>query len=438
MSLHLTDRWFNIPLHVREHTIQSKLANDLQQNKYYHYTIAAGRRSFKTERFAKRHAVYHAINNLNHKVFLGAPVRAQAKEIFWKDVKQLSPKHLIRNINETELKIEYTSGSDLKVVGLKEFSTVEGGYANLFIVSEYQKCDPEVYTQSIEPMINDVGGIIIKEGRPLEKNHFYLDYLKGVEHKPGHASYHWTSEEILTALQIERAKDSLGTIDYNREYLASFDTGGNPPYYAFNTTLNTSSYQLQTTLPLIVACDFNATEKPMSWVIGQRLTEYGQDVTHWTKAFSYTFTNTETMADIVLDYVKDFSFPAIIFYGDYAGKKDTSNSSYSDWEIIESKFRNKRGFEKRVKPCKSIRDSISATNARLCNTQGLRRQFVNVNECASLVKDWELCKWKENSRELEEKDAMRGHACRAVDYCNDFEYPIKGVSKTEVRRNFDN
>jgi len=438
MSLHLTDRWFPIPNHVRNHAVQMQLLDDLVNKRYYEYVVAAGRRSFKTERFLKRYGVLESIHNINHCNFLGAPVRTQAKEIFWKDVKALSPKHLIRSINETELKIEYVSKSTLKVVGLKEFATVEGGYANFFGITEYQKCNPDVYTHSIEPMVNDVGGITIKEGRPLERNHLFTDYLKGIEHKPGHASYHWTSEEILTALQIERAKDSLGTIDYNREYLASFDTGGNPPYYAFNTTLNASQYQLQTNLPLIIACDFNATEKPMSWVIGQRLTEYGQDVTHWTKCFSYTFTNTETMCDIVAEYLKDLYFPAILFYGDYAGKQQKSNSSYSDWDIIESKFRNRKGFEKRLKPCKSIRDSIASTNSRLCNTQGLRRQFVNVNECTALVKDWELCKWKDNSKELEEKDAMRGHACRAVDYYNDYEYPVKGVSKTEVRRNFDN
>ncbi|MCL5460175.1 hypothetical protein M3M33_16170, partial [Loigolactobacillus coryniformis] len=81
---------------------------------------------------------------------------------------------------------------------------------------------------------NDVGGWVIKEGRPLGKNHLYDDYLKGLEFKNGHASYFWTSEDILNEYQIDRAKSSLGEIDYKREYLASFETGGNPPYYAYN------------------------------------------------------------------------------------------------------------------------------------------------------------------------------------------------------------
>lgn len=432
---HLTSRWFEIPPAALEHEVQKRFINDFYSRQYYHFTIAAGRRSYKTERFAKRLAVTEAMNNRDKVYHLGAPVRKQAKEIFWKDIKALSPKHLIRRINETELKIEYVNNTVLNVVGLKEFATIEGGYSHGFFVSESQKCEPEVYSQTIEPMINDVGGYVIKEGRPIDKGQFYRDYMSGVEGVPGHRSYHWTSEGILTELQILRAKQSLGIIDYNREYLASFETGGNPPYYAY-TAYNHSLHSLNNVTPVIVACDFNATEKPMSWVIGQR----ENNSTHWTKTFSHTFTNTQTMCEIVQEYLKSLHqhYKHIIFYGDYAGKQEKSNSSFSDWQIIEHNFKNFADkYEKRIKPCKSIRDSIASTNAQLCNTLNERKQFVNVNECTALVRDWEGCQWKDNSKELKENDPLRGHACRAVDYYNDFEFPMKGTSKTEIRQHFN-
>lgn len=106
---HLTSRWFEIPPAALEHEVQKRFINDFYSRKYYHFTIAAGRRSYKTERFAKRLAVTEAMNNRDKVYHLGAPVRKQAKEIFWKDIKALSPKHLIRRINETELKIEYVT-----------------------------------------------------------------------------------------------------------------------------------------------------------------------------------------------------------------------------------------------------------------------------------------------------------------------------------------
>lgn len=120
----------------------------------------------------------------------------------------------------------------------------------------------------------------------------------------------------------------------------------------------------------------------------------------------------------------------IIFYGDYAGKKHTSNSSYNDWEIIENYFRNKTKIEKRIKPCLSIRDSIGATNAQLCNSKGEIRQFVDPENCAELIKDWEYCAWKDNGRELDERDPLRTHLCRAVDYYNEYEYSIRGKPST--------
>ena len=428
MFNHLTPRWFSIPPQALTHPEQARFIEDFRQRKYYHYVIAAGRRSFKTERFAKRLAVTESLSNPGNVYHLGAPVRKQAKEIFWKDVKALSPKYLVRKINETELKIEYVNNTVLNVVGLREFSTIEGGYSNGFFISEYQKCEPEVYSQSIEPMINDVGGYVIKEGRPLEKNHFYADYIAGMEGKPGHASYHWTSEGILTALQIERAKESLGAIDYSREYLASFETGGNPPYYSYSP-YNHSEYTLNPSLPVIVTCDFNATEKPMSWVIGQ----ISNGLTHWTNCFSYQFTNTETMCKIVQDHLKQLSpvWKELIFYGDYAGKAEKSNSSFSDWDLIEKHFRNFAGkFTKKIKPCKSIRDSIAATNAQLCNSLQIRKQFVNPATCKALLDDWLYCEWKDNGKELKENDDLRGHACRAVDYFNDYEFSVKTRTAT--------
>lgn len=431
----LTPRWFDIPKHVLTHDIQTQLKNDLSKKNYYHYTIVAGRRSYKTERFGKRNLVLQAIANSNHKYFAGAPVRKQAKEIFWKDIKELIPKWYIEKISESELKIILKNKTEINIVGLLEFSSVEGGFANGFIISEWQKCNPDVYNQSIEPMINDVGGWVIKEGRPLGKNHLYEDYINGTEKKKGYASYFWTSEEILNEYQIDRAKTSLGKIDYEREYLASFETGGNPPYYSYSYLNHNTEYKLNPSNPIIVTCDFNATEKPMSWVIGQQSVTGTIVSTYWTKCFSHTYTNTERMCEIVIDYFRDNSISPehLIFYGDYAGKQIKSNSSRSDWQIIETRFSNHaKKFEKKIKPCKSIRDSIHATNAQLRNAKNEIRQFVNPETCKPLINDWLKAEWKDNDRELKENINEVGHSCRAVDYYNDFEFPVINKFKSET------
>jgi hypothetical protein len=437
MSLILTDRWFEIPQIAQEHQVQTTLKNDLLTRKHRSYTIAAGRRSYKTERFCKRYAVTEALRNDKWEIYLGAPTRQQAKEILWEDVKNLVPPYqLKRKPYETELKIELINGTKIHIIGLQEFKRVHGGRANLAIITEYQDCDPAVYTESFQPMLNDTQGTWIAEGRPFGKNHFYDFYLKGLNNEEGWGSYHWKSSEILLPEQIRQAREDLALKDYQREYDASFETEFGAPYYSYSK-LNNRVLELNPNLPVLIVCDFNATEEPMSWVIGQEQNIETKDITYFHKVLSHQFTNTETMSDICIDELrKTFGDNSnnlwLKFYGDYAGVKSTSNSSASDWEIIEKKFSNfARRVEKKIKPCLSIRNSVASTNGRLCNTNGERRMFVNYDECKPLVLDFEKCEWKSNNRELNDKDPLRGHACRAVDYFNDYEHPSTGKTRSK-------
>lgn len=432
MSLVLTDRWFEIPEVAQQHGTQNKLKNDLTEKRYRSYSIAAGRRSFKTERFCKRYAVMESVKNKNWEIHLGAPTRIQAKEILWEDVKKLIPPYLMkRRPSESELKIELINGSKIHIIGLQEFKRVHGGRSNLAIATEYQDCDPAVYSESFQPMLNDTGGIWIEEGRPFGKNHFFDDYMRGINNEEGWGSYHWKSSDILSEGQIRQAQQDLALKDYQREYDASFETEFGAPYYSYSN-LNNRPVTFSSNLNLIIACDFNATEKPMSWVIGQEQNISGKDEMYWGKVLSYQYTNTETMCDVTVDWLKEYfgdntKSLSINFYGDYAGTHKSSNSSVSDWEIITKKFSNEvKSVQKFLKPCLSIRDSIASTNAQLCNTTGIRSQFVDYENCKPLVQDWAKCQWKENNRELQDKDPLRGHACRAVDYYNDYENPVKG------------
>lgn len=431
----LTPRWFPLPETVLNHNVQRQLREDLFKRDAWHFTIVAGRRSFKTERFAKRFIVSQAMNNSNHNYFATAPTRLQAKDIFWKDLKELIPAYVVKTISESELKITLTNGTFIKVAGMEAYKRIEGTPANGIVLSEYQETDPEAYL-SIQPMIIDTHGWVIKEGRPIGKNHFYDDYLRGVNNEPGYKSYHWISKGILSDEQIATAKNDLGEDDFKREYEASFETGSNSPYYAYTYLNNNSEYVINDRFPVIVACDFNATDSPMSWVVGQRVIHNTLDVTYWVKCLSFPFTNTETMCGILKEYLNKQILPAdLIFYGDFAGNQQKSNSSRTDWQIIRQQFSNYKNYIERVKPCRSIRDSIGATNAQLCNALGQRKQFVNPAECKALVTDWQKCEWKSNGVELKSNDVLRGHASRAVDYYNDYEHSIRGNAQQTILQN---
>jgi len=414
-----SSRWFPIPQHVKNHPEQMRLRASTKQFK----VIAAGRRSFKTERFLKREFVYTAVTESNMNIMLGAPTRPQAKLIFWQDIIDLSPKWSIEGRpNKTELSIEYKSGSKLHVVGLKEYQRVEGVLWHKVGITEYQHVDAKFFSQTLQPILNDTGGSGTLEGRPLGKNHFFDDFLRVKAEPERWDSFTWKSSDILTPEQIRSAKSDLAIEDYEREYDASFETGGQRVYYAYSSA-NNRKHEYNEDLPLIVACDFNATEKPMSWTVGQRT----GNITNWMKSLSYKYTNTATMCERLDEHLKTLTnYPnIIIFYGDYAGRKKTSNSSYSDWDLIEKYFGSKSNIEKRIKPTLSVRDRNAATNAQLCNANNERRMFVDFDNCKPLIKDWEYVQRKENGIDLDDSNAELTHNSDSVDYYSDFEFPIR-------------
>ena len=416
----LTKRWFPIPQRVLNHPEQIRAKASKVQFK----VIAAGRRSFKTERFLKRDFVIKSIQNENQKYFLGAPTRPQAKLIFWDDLKALSPDYLVADINETELRIHYVTGSKLYVVGLQEYDRVHGVMWNGCGITEYQEADPKLFSTTIQPMLNDTNGDAILEGRPFGKNHFYDDFLRCKTSPDRWASFQWKSEGILTDEQIRNAKEDLGLVDYQREYEASFESGSQRVYYSYSE-LNNKKYEINPSLPIIIACDFNAGEMPMSWNIGQQI---GQ-ITYWTNTLSHQYTNTLTMCSIADEVLRSFKeYPDVIkFYGDYSGVKQTSNSSYSDWQIIENFFRSKNTtVERRTKPCINVRNRNAATNARLCNANNERRMFADPDKCKPLIKDWNYVQRKENGIDLDGSNPERTHCSDACDYYTDYEFPIKG------------
>jgi len=418
---------------IEQHPAQKEIAEDLSRFK----VVVTGRRWGKSV-LGREIALKTAKNTNDALVWIVTPTREMAKDIHWDALKERVRQLNWRvKVNETNLSItRLRNNSKIVLKTADNPDRLRGRGLDLVIPDEFGSMNQEVWAKILRPALTDKKGSAVFISTPNGKDVLFELY-NHAQTQSDWKSWHYTTMDspFIDNSEIEQAKRELDKYSFAQEYLASFETGDNPPYYAY-TAYNHSLHSLNNNLPVIVACDFNATEKPMSWVIGQR----ENNSTHWTKTFSHTFTNTQTMCEIVQEYLKGLHqhYRHIIFYGDYAGKQEKSNSSFSDWQIIEHNFKNFADkYEKRIKPCKSIRDSIASTNAQLCNTLNERKQFVNVNECTALVRDWEGCQWKDNSKELKENDPLRGHACRAVDYYNDFEFPMKGTSKTEIRQHFN-
>ena len=420
-----------------QHSEQSLIAKDPARFK----VVVTGRRWGKSV-LGREVALKTAFEKPDSLIWIVTPTREMGKDIHWQFLKDRC-KALGWKIKTNETNLSITRIKNRSVIALKTADNpdrLRGRGLDVVVLDEFGSMDQTVWQEILRPALTDRKGSALFISTPAGHDVLY-ELHKEAQTREGWRSWHYKTIDspFIDPLEIEEARRTLDARTFAQEYEASFDIGGNPPYYSYSRELNHSEYNINPGLPVILTCDFNATEKPMSWVIGQRRYEHNADVTHWTKCFSYQYTNTAAMCEVVDEYFKTLpAYPVqVLAYGDYAGKKETSNSSFSDWEILQKYFSGRTKFETRIKPCKSIRDSIAATNSQLCNSLNQRRQFVNTDNCTALVKDWELCKWKDNGRELDEKDPLRGHACRAVDYYNDYEHSIKGVNVKSFK-GFDN
>lgn len=244
-----------------------------------------------------------------------------------------------------------------------------------------------------------------------------------------------TSSAINTALSedyVERLREAHTELEAGAYIGGQFQhLAQGRVYYAYDASANDRAYELDYNLPIIVACDFNATEAPMSWNIMQER----DGATYVRHALWRQYTNTHAMCEYLHEVLTRDGrvLPrTLVFYGDYSGTHDRSNSTLTDWQIIESYFRplgpyDRHGLRLCYKPCKSIRVSASAVNARLCNANGDRRMFLHPGEDTEhLRRDFNLVTWRENGTKEDDTDHMRTHAGSAMRYYCDYEHPALG------------
>jgi len=197
-------------------------------------------------------------------------------------------------------------------------------------------------------------------------------------------------------------------------------------YYAYSEA-NDRDCELLPGLPVIVTCDFNVSEMPMSWGVGQERT----DGIYVRAALQKQYTNTAAMCEHLESwFIERGGLPQVLnFYGDYSGTAAHSSSYLSDWETIETYFfrSGKCRGATRYQPCTSIRDSSAALNALLCNANGERRFFLHPGpDTDPLRHDFERGTWKSDGTKQDDGgDPMRIHSADGWRYYAMIMHPIR-------------
>lgn len=185
-------------------------------------------------------------------------------------------------------------------------------------------------------------------------------------------------------------------------------------YYGFDREKHLTEQDFDYSYPLIVCCDFNIN--PCGWVLCQFIDNKIYILDELTVFNANTNVMCETLKEKGIE-----NYPALLFYGDYTSVSQRSTASgYSDWQIIDSHFKNYRNYKKKLKANPKVKDSVNLINGLFSKD----RIFIN-KRCVDTVKDCEKVVWSENKFEIEKKkNPDRTHWMDGVRYYVSCEFNI--------------
>ena len=399
--------------------------------------VPAGRRSGKTER-AKRFLVKTAMRNPGRPYFAGAPTFAQAKKIWWNDLKLLSlSSRYARRPSESELIIPFDNGASITVLGLDKPERIEGSYWGGGVIDEIANVKSTAWNENIAPALDTFNPLepdyrpwawLI--GVPEGLNHYYdLSQYSINSNDPDWGYYHWTSAEILPEKTIEAAKRRMSARQFRQEYEASFETAAGRIYEDYSRENHTDA-QIEPHEMLHWSHDQNFT--PLSScvaVIRDHKHADGTTVPGFNILDEIVLTSAVSRQS-ALEFVDKFEKhenKTVMIYGDPAGRAGEKHGHSSDYTEIEDVLRSNGWEFSRLVDAKApaIKDRQNAVRAKICNAAGQRSLFVNPATAPWSDKGLNVTQFKEGSAfQEEQKDNPYQHITTAIGYCIANLWPI--------------
>lgn len=162
-----------------------------------------------------------------------APTFRMAKAIAWDYAK-----HYARSIpgvqfNESELRIDYPNGAQVRLYGADNPDSLRGIYLDGVVLDEFGLMQGKVWSEVIRPLLTDRLGWALFLGTPNGKNAFWRirDFAKVTEgwHL---ATYKASETGIIDPEELKAARQSMSQDAYEQEFECSFEASVRGAIYA--------------------------------------------------------------------------------------------------------------------------------------------------------------------------------------------------------------
>jgi hypothetical protein len=397
---------------------------------------SAGRRSRKTL-IGSRKILIAALTNPGKRYFLGAPTRAQAKDIFWtgkfSGLQMILPRPLISNESHSDLWVRLPNGAEIHVVGLDKPQRIEGQPWDGCLITEMADVKPTAWGMNIRPVLADTNGFAILDGVPEGRDAYYDMAVRAAggvipatkpltgayatnPEDPEWAFYSWFSADVLTAAEIEAVKGESDERTYRQEYEGSFEGEEGRAYYAFGTHNLIADADMKPA-QVHVGMDFNVD--PMTAAICD---VSGDTVTQYDEVY-LRHSNTYEMVKHLIE-VKHLDPSMTTVYPDSTGGAESSNARLSDLAILKN-----AGFKIKAHPANPMqRDRLAAVNTRCRSSNGIVRFFV-MHHCKKTINDMNKVQVMPDGRlDKTQKDTGLTHISDGLGYLIAYLFPVKRKS----------
>jgi len=361
--------------------------------------LAAGRRWGKTT-LGLFKLLCHAASARSQICYYIGPTERQAKEMGWRTLKQLVPRVLTHRVRESELEIELTNGSLIKVHGPQ---SLRGSGLDFAFLDECAYLTAEFWPEVVRPMLADREGRALLGSTPRGRNHFFDLYLEA-QSRSDSAAFRCSTAQggYVSEKELALLRSTMDPKLYAQEIEASFELQSARVYHAFSRDLNVTDVPLIPDLRLLVGMDFNVD--PMTAVIAQRVGEQCHVSAEVVLPASNTF---EMMAELLRRYPQHTG----VVHPDPSGaaRKTSAPVGQTDHTIIQQ-----AGWQVYSLKPYHIVDRFNSVNAMFENANRKRRLFID-RKCKNLIRALDGFTFKEGTN-LPDKSTGFGHITDALGY----------------------
>lgn len=201
------------------------------------------------------------------------PTYRQAKAIAWDYLKHYSRPVPGVDFNESELRVDYPNGAQVRIYGADNPDALRGIYLDGVVPDEFGLMQGKVWSEVLRPALTDRQGWALFIGTPNGKNAFWelRDYAAIT---PGWylAEHKASTTGILPPEELKAARDTMSEDAYAQEFECSFEASVRGAIYAKEMTQLRAQGRIKQVsyeplIPVDTAWDLGRRDSTAIWFI---------------------------------------------------------------------------------------------------------------------------------------------------------------------------